>query len=181
MLGRDYRRRVRARLLELRDPLRQLWYDVWLRRLGPWLPPPHLPHTCHLCGECNTLSCAAPTGTKRCTHCSQVGACPWPEPPVGPHRRTEEEAVHRRIRGAHAPSQGRAGPAGAALLWIHVTCGTPRSSRTCRTCSRPDPRPPPRVAEPAAPCLADGGTGRSTPEPAAERRRRPSGAWWRTR
>ena len=44
-LGRDYRQSVRARLLELRDPLCQWWDDLWLRRLGPWLPPSHLPHT----------------------------------------------------------------------------------------------------------------------------------------
>ena len=65
-LGRDYRRRVRARLLELRDPLCQRWDDLWLRRLGPWSPPSHLPHTCHLCGECNTVSSAAPTGAHMC-------------------------------------------------------------------------------------------------------------------
>ena len=119
-LGRDYRRRVRARLLEIRDPLRQRWDDLWLPHLGPWSPPSHLPHTCHLCGECDTVSSAAPTGANRCAQCSQVAACPWPEPPAGPHRRTEEEALHRRIGGAHAPSHERAGPAGAALLWIHV-------------------------------------------------------------
>ena len=33
-LGRDYQRRVRARLLELRDPLRQRWDVLWLRCLG---------------------------------------------------------------------------------------------------------------------------------------------------
>ena len=52
---------------------------------------------------------------------------PWPEPRAGPHRRKEEEALHRRIRGAHAPSQQRAGPAGAALLWIHVHLRDPTS------------------------------------------------------
>ena len=89
-LSKDYRRRVRARLLELRDPLRQRWDDLWLRRLGPWLTPSRLPHTCHLCGECNTVSSAAPTGAIRCTQCSQVASCPRPEPPEGQHRRTEE-------------------------------------------------------------------------------------------
>ena len=118
--SKDYRRRVRACLLELRDPLCQRWDDLWLRCLGPWSPPSHLPHTCHPCGECDTVSSAAPTGANRCTQCSQVAACPWPEPPAGPHRRTEEEVLHQRIRGAHAPSHERAGPAGAALLWIHV-------------------------------------------------------------
>ena len=126
-LGRDYWRRVRARLLELQDPLRQRRDDVWLRLLGPWSPPSHLPHTCHLCGECDTVSSAALTGVNRCAQCSQVAACSWPEPPAGPHRRTEEEALHRRIGGAHAPSHERAGPAGAALLWIHVHVRDPTS------------------------------------------------------
>ena len=126
-LGRDYRRRVRARLLELRDPLRQRWDDLWLRRLGPWSPPSHLPHTCHLCGECNTVSPAALTGANRCAQCSQVAACPLPEPPAGPHRRMEEEALHQRIGGAHTPSHKRGGAAGAALLWIHVHLRDPTS------------------------------------------------------
>ena len=52
--------------------------------------------------------------------CSQVAACPWLEPPAGPRRRTEEEALQRRIDGAQTPSQGQGGPAGAALLWTHV-------------------------------------------------------------
>ena len=173
-LGRDYRRRVRARLLEIRGPLRQRWDDLWLRHLGPWSPSSHLPHTCHLCGECDTVSSAAPTGTNRCALCSQVAACPRPEPPTGPHRRTEEEALHRRIRGAHAPSHERGGPTGAALLWIHVHLRDPPS---CHTCLGPDPHPPPHSAEPAAPCLADRGMGLDTTGPAAKRRRRPSGAW----
>ena len=118
--GRDYRRRVRARLREIRDPLCQRWDHLWPRRLRPWSPPSRLPHTCHLCGECDTVSSTAPTGANRCAQYSLVAACPWPEPPAGPHRRTEEEALHRRIGGAHAPSHERAGPAGAALLWIHV-------------------------------------------------------------
>ena len=126
-LGRDYRRRIRARLLELRDPLDQRWDDLLLRRLGPWLPASHLPHTCHLCGEDDTVSSAAPTGANRCAQCSQLAACPWPEPPAGPHRRTDEEALHRRIGGSHAPSHERAGPAGAALLCIHVHLREPTS------------------------------------------------------
>ena len=112
-LRRDYRRRVRARLLEIRDPLRQRWDDLWL---GSWSQPSHLPHTCHLYRECDTVTTAAPAGANRCAQCSQVAGCPWPEPPAGPHRRTEEEALHRRIGGAHAPWHKRAGPAGAALL-----------------------------------------------------------------
>ena len=175
-LGRDDGRRVRARLLELRDPLRQRWDDLWLRRLDPWSPPSHLPHTCHLCGDRHTVSSAPATGTNRCTQCSQVVAYPWPEPLAGPHRRTEEEALHRRI-GVHTlPHTAAPAPRVPPSCGSTCTCGTPRPSRTSRTCSRPDPRPPPRFAEPAAPCLADGGTGWSTPVPAAERRRRPSGA-----
>ena len=172
--GRNYRRRVRARLLELLDPLCHRWDDLRLDLLGPWLTPSHLPHTCQLCGECDTVSSAAPTGANRCAQCSQVAACPWPEPPAGPHRRTEEEALHGRITGAHAPSHERAYPQAPPSWGSKCTCGTPRPSRTCRTYSSPDPHPPPRFAEPAAPCLADGGTGRGTPEPAAERSRRPS-------
>ena len=129
-LGRDYRRRVRARLLEFRGPLHQRWDDLCLCRPhvpGPWSPPSLLPYTCHLCGECDTVSSAAPTGANRCAQCSQVAACPWPEPPFGPHRRTEEEALHRRIGGAHAPSHERAGPTDAALLWIHVHLRDPTS------------------------------------------------------
>ena len=130
-LGRDYRTRVRARLLELRDPLRQRWDDLWLRvtlrRLGPWSPASHLPHTCYLCGKCDTVSSAAPMCANRCTRCSQVAACPWPEPPAGPRRRTEYEALHRRIGDAQTPSHGHAGPAGAALLWIHVHLQDPTS------------------------------------------------------
>ena len=126
-LGKDYRRRVRARLLEIRDPLRQRWDDLWLRHLDPWSPPSHLPHTCRLCGECDTVSSAAATGANRCERCAQVAACPWPEPPAGPRRRTEEEALRRRIEGAHTPSHEQAGPAGAALLWIHVHLRDPTS------------------------------------------------------
>ena len=64
-LGKDYRRRVRARLLEIRDPLRQRWDDLWLRHLDPWSPPSHLPHTCGLWGNvtrCPPHRRQAPTG-----------------------------------------------------------------------------------------------------------------------
>ena len=70
---------------------------------------------------------AAPAGANKCAQCSQVATCPWPEPPAGPHRRTEEEALRRCIWGAHAPPHKRAGPAGAALLWIHVHLRDPTS------------------------------------------------------
>ena len=73
------------------------------------------------------MSSAALTGANRCARCAQVAACPWPEPPPGPRRRTEEEALHRHIEGAHAPSHERAGPAGAALMWIHVHLRDPTS------------------------------------------------------
>ena len=180
-LGKDYRRRVRARLLEIRDPLRQRWDDLWLRHLDPWSPPSHLPHTCRLCGECDTVSSAAATGANRCERCTQVAACPWPEPPAGPRRRTEEEALRRRIEGHTPPHTNRRAPRALPFYGSTCTCGTPHPLRTCRTRSPPNPHPPPPFAEPAAPCHADGGMGRGTPGPAAERRRRPSGAWWRTR
>ena len=102
-LGRDYRRCVRARLLELWDPLCQRWDNVWLRRPGPRSAASHLQHPCHLCEECDTNSSAAPMGANRCAQCSQVAACPWPERPAGPRRRMEEEALHWRTGGAHTP------------------------------------------------------------------------------
>ena len=74
------------------------------------------------------MSSAASTGANRCARCAQVAACPWPEPPAGPRRRTEEEALRQRIEGAHAPSHERAGPADAALLCIHVHLRDPTSA-----------------------------------------------------
>ena len=73
------------------------------------------------------MSSAASTGANRCARCAQMAACPWPEPPAGPRRRTEEEALYRRIEGAHAPSHESAGPAGPALLLIHVHLRDPTS------------------------------------------------------
>ena len=180
-LGRDYRRRVRARLLELWDPLRQWSDDLWLCCLGHWSPASHLQHTCHLCGECHTVFSAATMGAERCRQCSLVAACPWPEPPADLRRRTEEEALHRRIKDAQTPSLGHTGPAGAALLSIHVHLRDPTSVPHLSHVFAPCNRPTPRLAEPTAPCLAEGGMDRSTPELAAERRRRLSGAWWQTR
>ena len=66
------------------------------------------------------MSSAASTGANSCARCAQVAACPWPEPPAGPRRRTEEDALHLRI-------SERAGPAGAALMWIHVHLRDPTS------------------------------------------------------
>ena len=73
------------------------------------------------------MSSANPTGDNRCAQCSQVAACPWPEPTAGPRRSTEEEALHWRIENAQTPSHGHAGPAGAALLWIYVHLRDPTS------------------------------------------------------
>ena len=92
---------------------------------GPEETPVHM--LCGLCGECDTVSSVASTGANRCARCAQVAACPWPEPPAGPRRRTGEEALHWRIEGAHAPPHERAGPAGAALLWITVHLRDPTS------------------------------------------------------
>ena len=101
------------------------------RPLGPPSRPlvAALPPPTHLAAlrECDTVSSAASTGGNRGARCAQVAACPWPEPPAGPRRRTEEEALHRRIEGAYAPSHERAGPASAALLWIHVHPRDPTS------------------------------------------------------
>ena len=167
-LGRDYRRRIRARLLELRDPLCQRWDDLWLRLLDPCSPASHLPHTCHLCRECNTVFSATPTGANRCAHCSQVAACFWPEPPAGPRRRTEEEALQRRIEGTQIPSHSQAGPAGAAFLWIHVHLRDPTSVAHLSHVIAPRPPPDP------TPCRARStmpGRRGNRPEHARARRR----------
>ena len=126
-LSRDYRRASVPACWSSTGRLRQQCDDLWLRCLDTWSPAPHLPHTCHLCGEWDTVSSTTPTGTNRCAQCSKVAAFPWPEPPAGPRRRTEEEALQRRIKGAQTPSHGQAGPAGAALLWIHVHLRDPTS------------------------------------------------------
>ena len=73
------------------------------------------------------MSSATPACANRCAQCSQVAACPWSELPVSPSRRTEDEALHRRIEDAQTSSHGHAGPAGAALLWIHVHLRDPMS------------------------------------------------------
>ena len=126
-LRRDYLRCARACLLKIRDFLRQRWDDLWLRQPGTWSPTSHLSHTCRLCGACDTLSSSMPAGTNRCARCSQVAACPCPEPPPGLRQRTEEEALRRRIQDAQTSSDCHAGRAGAALLWIHVHLRDPTS------------------------------------------------------
>ena len=126
-LDRDYRRPVRAHLLQIRGPLRQRWDNFWLCRLNPWCLASHLQHTCQLCRECDGVSSAALTGTNRCAQCSKVAACPWPKPAPGPRLCTEEEVLRRRIQGAQTPLHVQAGPAGAALLWIHVHPRDPTS------------------------------------------------------
>ena len=73
------------------------------------------------------MSSAAPMGANRCAQCSQVAACPWPEPPAGRRRRTEEESLQRRTEDSQTPSHGLAGPEGAAVLWIHVHLRDPTS------------------------------------------------------
>ena len=126
-LSSDYRRRICAPLLEIWDLLRQQWDDLWLHRLDPWSPASHLPHTCHLCRACDTVYSTVPVGTNRCAQCSQVAACRWGKPSRAPHRRTEYEAVQRRIEGAQTPSHSHAGPASVAHLWFQVQLMDPTS------------------------------------------------------
>ena len=172
----DYRRRLHARLLELRGPICQQGDNLWLCRLDPWTPASNLPHRCHLCGECDTVSPTKPTGTARCAQCSRVAACLWPEPGAGPRRRTEEEALQRRIHCASTPLHGQAGPAAAALLWMHLHLRDPTCVAPLLHVFAPRPHLTPHIAEPVAQCPAKGGTGRSMSEPAAGRKRQPSGA-----
>ena len=177
-LGRDYRRRVRARLLEIRDPLRQRWDDLWLRHLDPWSPPSHLRHTpagsAGNVTRCPPQRRQAPTGAR--------GAPRWPRAPGANLPQSRAGAQRRRpctgaSRGHTPPHTSARAPRALPFCGSTWTCGTPHPLRTCRTCSRPDPPPPPPFAEPAVPCHADGGMGRDTPGPATKRRRRPSGAW----
>ena len=175
-LGKDCPRRVCARLLEIRDPLRQRWDDLWLRHLVPWSSPSHLPHTCRLCGECDTVSFAALTGANRCARCAQVTRAPGPnlwQARAGAQRRRPCTGASR---GHTPPHTNARAPRALPFCGSTCTCGTPHPLRTRRTCSRPDTHPPPPFAEPAVPCHADGGMGRDTPAPAAKGRSRPSGA-----
>ena len=120
----------------------------------------------------------APTGAR--------GALSWPRAP-GPNLPQARAGAQRRrpctsaSRGHTPPHMSAQAPRALPFCGSTCTCGTPHPLRTFRTCSRPDPHPSPPFAEPAVPCHADGGMGRDTPGPAAKRRRRLSGAWWRTR
>ena len=73
------------------------------------------------------MSSAAPMGANTCMGCFQVAACSWSDRSAGPRRRTEEEALHRRIEDAHTHSHGHAGPASAVHLWIYVHRRDPTS------------------------------------------------------
>ena len=117
----------------------------------------------------------APTGAR--------SASRWPRAPGPNHPQARSGAQKRRhctgtSRTYKPPCTATRVPRLQTSCGSTCTCGTPRPLRTCRTCSHPDPRPTPRLAEPTAPCPAEGGTCQSTPEPAAKRRRGPSGAWW---
>ena len=119
-------------------------------------------------------------------HTGARGALWWPRAPGLNYQQARAGARKRRCCSG---ASGTRKPPRIATRAQRVppSCGskctrrTPNPSGTCGTCLRPDPRPTPRLAEPTAPCLSEGGTGRSTPEPAAEHRRQPSGAWLRTR
>ena len=176
-LGRDYQRRARARLLEIRDPSVRGWTTSGsaISTLGRRPPTSHTP-----AGSAGNVTRyppqvrQAPTGAR--------GAPRWPRAP-GPNLLQARAGAQRRrpctgaSRGHTPPHTNARAPRALPFYGSTCTCGTPHPLRTCRTCSRPDPHPPPPFAEPAVPCHADGGMGRDTPWPAAKRRRRPSGAW----
>ena len=123
--------------------------------------------------QCPPQRQRAPTGAR--------SAPTWPRGPGQNPPRARTAARKRRpctgASGEHTPPHTNArAPRAPSSCWSTCTCGTPRLSLSCRMCSRPDPHPPPRFTKPAASCLADGGRGWSTPEPAAGLRRQPSGA-----
>ena len=137
----------------------------------------------------STLGRRPPTSHTPATFVGNATRCPpcrcaprWPRAP-GPNLPQARTGAQRRrlctgASGEHTPphTNPRA-PRAPHPCGSTSTCETPRPLCTCCTCSRPDRHPPPHLAEPAAPCLADGGTDRDTPRPAAKHRRRPSGAW----
>ena len=95
----------------------------------------------------------APTGAR--------SAPRWPRAPGLNLSRARTEALKRRLctsaSGAHTPPHTNArAPRAPPPCGSTCTCGTARLSDTCRTCSRPDPNPPPRLAEPAAPSSPTG-------------------------
>ena len=140
--------------------------------------PAHLPASAGTATRYPPQHRRGPTGAR--------SAPRWPRAPGPNNPRARADARRRRLctgasRGHTPPHTATRASRAPPSCGSTCTCGTPRPSRTCRTCSRPDLHRPPRFAGPAAPFLADGGTGRSTPVPAAARRRRPSGAWWQTR
>ena len=120
---------------------------------GP--PTPHTPATsAGNATRCPLQRRQAPTGAH--------SAPRWPRAPGPNLPRARTGARRRRLctgaSGEHTPPHTNArAPRAPPSCGSACTCGTPRPLRTCRTCPRPDPHPPPHSAEPAAPYLADGG------------------------
>ena len=175
-LGRDYRRRDAPACWRSGTPTDRGGTTSCsaVSTLGRRPPTSHTPAgSAGNVTRCPPQRRQAPTGVR--------GAPRWPRAP-GPNL-PQARAGARRRRPCTGASRGHTPPhknarARRALPFFGstCTCGTPHPLRTCRTCSRPDPHPPPPFAEPAVPCHADGGMGRDTPGPAAKRRRRLSGA-----
>ena len=131
-LGRDYRRRIHARLLELRDPLRQRWDNLWLRRLGHGLPASHSHKTATSAGNATRYP-----PQRRWAPTDVCGAPRWPRAP-GPNRpRARADAQKRRLcTGASEartpPHMAARAPPAPTSCGSMCTCRTPRPSRTCR-------------------------------------------------
>ena len=115
----------------------------------------------------------APTGARGAPRLPRAPGPNLPQACAGAQRRRPCAGASR---GHTPPRTNERAPLALPFCGSTCTCGTPHPLRTCRTCLHPNPHPPPPFAEPAPPCHADGGMGRDTPGPAAERRRRPSGA-----
>ena len=180
-LGRDYRRPVRLACWRSGTPSGRggTTSGPAISTLGRRPPTSHTPAgSAGNVTRCPPQRRQGPTGAR--------GAPRWPRAP-GPNLPQARAGAQRRgpctgaSRGHTPPNTNARAPRALPFCGSTCTCGTPHPLRTCRTCSRPDPHPLPPFAEPAVPCHADGGMGRDTPGPAAKRRRRPSGAWWRTR